>query len=149
MPTWPQVLHGLEYAVLPEATMALTNAIKVTAAVSRQLLPKEFHPGNGRNLAITTDRRPHRHSRRDCVPRCRRHCRVHDALRRRAHQSSGFAVERNIQRARAFWAISIGAGRDCVGRVGGGCCQGPAQSDLGEPPVRAVPAARSERDPYS
>ena len=32
----------------------LTNAMIVTAAVSRQLFPKELHPVNERNLAITT-----------------------------------------------------------------------------------------------
>lgn len=34
--------------------MTLTNAIIVTAAVSRQLFPREQHPVNERNLAITT-----------------------------------------------------------------------------------------------
>ena len=32
----------------------LTNAMIVTAAVSRQLFPKELHAVNERNLAITT-----------------------------------------------------------------------------------------------
>jgi len=54
MPTWSDVLHGTEYAVLPQIPLTLTNAIIVTAAVSRQLFPKEFHPVNERNLAITT-----------------------------------------------------------------------------------------------
>src|SRR5205823_6803870 len=35
-------------------SLTLTNAIIVTAAVSRQLFPKELHPVNERNLAITT-----------------------------------------------------------------------------------------------
>jgi hypothetical protein len=34
--------------------LTLTNAIIVTAAVSRQLFPREQHPVNERNLAITT-----------------------------------------------------------------------------------------------
>ncbi len=54
IPTWAQVLHGTEYAVLPQIPLTLTNAIIVTAAVSRQLFPKEQHPVNERNLAITT-----------------------------------------------------------------------------------------------
>lgn len=54
-PTWEQVLNGVEYAVLPQIPLTLTNAIIVTAAVSRQLFPKELHPVNERNLAITTE----------------------------------------------------------------------------------------------
>ncbi len=54
IPSWSQVLHGTEYAVLPQIPLTLTNAIIVTAAVSRQLFPKELHPVNERNLAITT-----------------------------------------------------------------------------------------------
>jgi SulP family sulfate permease len=54
IPTWAQVLHGTEYAVLPQIPLTLTNAIIVTAAVSRQLFPREMHPVNERNLAITT-----------------------------------------------------------------------------------------------
>jgi SulP family sulfate permease len=54
IPTWAQVLHGTEYAVLPQIPLTLTNAIIVTAAVSRQLFPRELHPVNEHNLAITT-----------------------------------------------------------------------------------------------
>ena len=54
IPSWSQVLHGTEYAVLPQIPLTLTNAIIVTAAVSRQLFPKELPPVNERNLAITT-----------------------------------------------------------------------------------------------
>jgi predicted benzoate:H+ symporter BenE len=54
LPTWTQILHGTEYAVLPQIPLTLTNAIIVTAAVSRQLFPNEQHPVNERNLAITT-----------------------------------------------------------------------------------------------
>jgi hypothetical protein len=35
MPTWAQILHGTEYAVVPQIPLTLTNAIIVTAAVSR------------------------------------------------------------------------------------------------------------------
>ena len=54
MPTWAQILHGTEYAVVPQIPLTLTNAIIVTAAVSRQLFPRELHPVNERNLAVTT-----------------------------------------------------------------------------------------------
>jgi sulfate permease, SulP family len=54
VPTWAQILHGTEYAVLPQIPLTLTNAIIVTAAVSRQLFPRELLSVNERNLAITT-----------------------------------------------------------------------------------------------
>jgi sulfate permease, SulP family len=54
VPTWTQIVHGTVYAVLPQIPLTLTNAIIVTAAVSRQLFPTELHPVNERNLAITT-----------------------------------------------------------------------------------------------
>jgi SulP family sulfate permease len=54
LPDWKDIVHGTTYAVLPQIPLTLTNAIIVTAAVSRQLFPKELHPVNERNLAITT-----------------------------------------------------------------------------------------------
>jgi len=51
VPTWAQILHGTEFAVLPQIPLTLTI---VTAAVSRQLFPREVHPVNERNLALTT-----------------------------------------------------------------------------------------------
>jgi len=33
VPTWAQIVHGTEYAVLPQIPLTLTNAIIVTAAV--------------------------------------------------------------------------------------------------------------------
>ena len=54
IPTWAQILHGTEYAVLPQIPLMLTNAIIVTAALSWQLFPRDQHPVNERNLAITT-----------------------------------------------------------------------------------------------
>jgi hypothetical protein len=54
VPTWEQIVHGTEFAVLPQIPLTLTNAIIVTAAVSKQLFPTELHPVNERNLAITT-----------------------------------------------------------------------------------------------
>jgi SulP family sulfate permease len=54
LPGWHDIVHGTIYAVLPQIPLTLTNAIIVTAAVSRQLFPKELHSVNERNLAITT-----------------------------------------------------------------------------------------------
>jgi sulfate permease, SulP family len=54
VPSWTQIVHGTQNAVLPKIPLTLTNAIIVTAAVSRQLFPKELHPVTERNLAITT-----------------------------------------------------------------------------------------------
>src|SRR5208282_569959 len=54
VPSWQDIVHGTTYAVLPQIPLTLTNAIIVTAAVSRQFFPKELHPVNERNLAITT-----------------------------------------------------------------------------------------------
>jgi SulP family sulfate permease len=53
-PTWAQVRNGVEYAVLPQIPLTLTNAIIVTAAVSRQLLPERSRTVTERNLALTT-----------------------------------------------------------------------------------------------
>ena len=53
-PSWSQVANGVEYAVLPQVPLTLTNAIIVTAAVSRQLFPGELHHVSERNLALTT-----------------------------------------------------------------------------------------------
>jgi SulP family sulfate permease len=54
VPSWAQIVHGTKNAVLPQIPLTLTNAIIVTAAVSRQLFPNEVHPVTERNLALTT-----------------------------------------------------------------------------------------------
>jgi predicted benzoate:H+ symporter BenE len=53
-PSWAEVEDGVIHAVLPQIPLTLTNAIIVTAAVSRQLFPGEGRQVNERNLAITT-----------------------------------------------------------------------------------------------
>ncbi len=53
-PMWKQVANGIEYAVLPQIPLTLTNAIIVTAAVSRQLFGDEARHVSERNLALTT-----------------------------------------------------------------------------------------------
>jgi len=54
LPSWQEIAHGTANAVLPQIPLTLTNAIIVTAAVSKQFFPKELLPVNERNLAITT-----------------------------------------------------------------------------------------------
>lgn len=54
IPTWEETLHGIEFAVLPQIPLTLTNAIIVTAVLSRQLFPLEINPVNERNLSLTT-----------------------------------------------------------------------------------------------
>lgn len=54
IPSWEQTVHGIEFAVLPQIPLTLTNAIIVTAVLSRQLFPREVNPVNERNLAVTT-----------------------------------------------------------------------------------------------
>ena len=53
-PTLAQVEDGLIHAVLPQIPLTLTNAIIVTAAVSRQLFPGQAGRVTERNLALTT-----------------------------------------------------------------------------------------------
>ena len=53
-PSWAEALRGVEVMVIPQIPLTLTNAIIVTAAVSRQLFPKELHPVTERTLAIST-----------------------------------------------------------------------------------------------
>ncbi len=54
IPSWEQILHGTQYAVLPQIPLTLTNAIIVTAAVTRELFPREVHAVTERNLSLTT-----------------------------------------------------------------------------------------------
>jgi predicted benzoate:H+ symporter BenE len=53
-PTWAQVLRGTELAVLPQVPLTLTNAIIVTAAVTKQLFPREEHHVSERTLSLST-----------------------------------------------------------------------------------------------
>ena len=54
LPTLAQVEDGVIHAVLPQIPLTLTNAIIVTAAVSRQLFPDQSDRVTERNLALTT-----------------------------------------------------------------------------------------------
>jgi predicted benzoate:H+ symporter BenE len=53
-PRWEDVVQGTQLAVIPQIPLTLTNAVIVTAAVSRQLLPQRAQRVTERNLAITT-----------------------------------------------------------------------------------------------
>ncbi|GEP07872.1 hypothetical protein [Methylobacterium oxalidis] len=54
IPTWAQLVHGVENAVLPQIPLTLTNAIIVTAAASKQLFPVGAQRVTERNLSVTT-----------------------------------------------------------------------------------------------
>jgi hypothetical protein len=53
-PNWAQVWNGVENAVLPQIPLTLTNAIIVTAALSRELFPEKGRRANERTLSLTT-----------------------------------------------------------------------------------------------
>jgi MFS superfamily sulfate permease-like transporter len=54
VPTWPEVLHSLEIAVLPQLSLTLTNAIIVTASLSREFFPVAGQIASERNLALSS-----------------------------------------------------------------------------------------------
>ena len=53
-PTWPEVWHSLEIAVLPQLSLTLTNAIIVTASLSREFFPVAGQIASERNLALSS-----------------------------------------------------------------------------------------------
>jgi hypothetical protein len=53
-PSWSQLVRGTEVMVVPQLPLTLTNAIIVTAVVTRQLFPKEQHHVSERTLALST-----------------------------------------------------------------------------------------------
>src|SRR6266404_5578362 len=54
IPTWSEVWHSLEIAVLPQLSLTLTNAVIVTASLSRDLFPATAAIASERNLVITS-----------------------------------------------------------------------------------------------
>ena len=54
VPTWPEVWHSLEIAVLPQLSLTLTNAILVTASLSREFFPVAGQIASERNLALSS-----------------------------------------------------------------------------------------------
>jgi predicted benzoate:H+ symporter BenE len=54
IPTWAEVWRSFGIAVLPQLSLTLTNAIIVTASVSRELFPEKGEVANERNLALSS-----------------------------------------------------------------------------------------------
>jgi MFS superfamily sulfate permease-like transporter len=54
MPTWTEVWRSLEIAVLPQLSLTLTNAVIVTASLSRELFPATGSIASERNLALSS-----------------------------------------------------------------------------------------------
>jgi MFS superfamily sulfate permease-like transporter len=54
VPSWPDIWRSLQVAVLPQLSLTLTNAIIVTASLSRDLFPGKGAIASERNLALTS-----------------------------------------------------------------------------------------------
>jgi MFS superfamily sulfate permease-like transporter len=54
IPTWSEVWRSLEIAVLPQLSLTLTNAVIVTASLSRELFPTTGSIASERNLALSS-----------------------------------------------------------------------------------------------
>jgi MFS superfamily sulfate permease-like transporter len=54
IPNWIEVWHSLEIAVLPQLSLTLTNAVIVTASLSRELFPGRASVASERNLALSS-----------------------------------------------------------------------------------------------
>jgi MFS superfamily sulfate permease-like transporter len=54
IPTWAEVMRSLEIAVLPQLSLTLTNAVIVTASLSRELFPDAAAVASERNLALSS-----------------------------------------------------------------------------------------------
>jgi MFS superfamily sulfate permease-like transporter len=54
IPTWAAVWRSLEIAVLPQLSLTLTNAVIVTASLSRELFPATGSIASERNLALSS-----------------------------------------------------------------------------------------------
>jgi hypothetical protein len=54
VPSWSEAWRSLEIAVLPQLSLTLTNAVIVTASVSRELFPAKGAIASERNLALSS-----------------------------------------------------------------------------------------------
>jgi MFS superfamily sulfate permease-like transporter len=54
IPTWAEVWRSFGIAVLPQLSLTLTNAVIVTASVSRELFQSKGEIANERNLALSS-----------------------------------------------------------------------------------------------
>jgi MFS superfamily sulfate permease-like transporter len=54
IPTWPEVWRSFEIAVIPQLSLTVTNAVIVTASLSRELFPARGTIASERNLAVSS-----------------------------------------------------------------------------------------------
>jgi MFS superfamily sulfate permease-like transporter len=54
IPTWAEIWRSLQIAVLPQLSLTLTNAVIVTASLSRELFPAIGSIASERNLALSS-----------------------------------------------------------------------------------------------
>jgi MFS superfamily sulfate permease-like transporter len=54
IPSWPEVWHSFQVAVLPQLSLTLTNAVIVTASLSRELFPSTGSIASERRLALSS-----------------------------------------------------------------------------------------------
>ena len=54
VPSWPEVWHSFQVAVLPQLSLTLTNAVIVTASLSRELFPSTGSIASERRLALSS-----------------------------------------------------------------------------------------------
>ena len=54
IPSWPEIGRSLEIAVVPQLSLTLTNAVIVTASLSRELFPATAAIASERNLALSS-----------------------------------------------------------------------------------------------
>src|SRR6516225_9175245 len=54
LPSWPEVWRSFEIAVLPQLSLTLTNAVIVTASLSRELFPSTGAIASERRLALSS-----------------------------------------------------------------------------------------------
>ena len=54
LPAWSEVSRSFEIAVLPQLSLTLTNAVIVTASLSRELFPETGSRASERNLALSS-----------------------------------------------------------------------------------------------
>jgi MFS superfamily sulfate permease-like transporter len=54
IPTWRELWRSLEIAVIPQLSLTLTNAVIVTASLSRELFPAKRSIASERNLALSS-----------------------------------------------------------------------------------------------
>jgi hypothetical protein len=54
IPTWTEFWRSIEIAVIPQLSLTMTNAVIVTASLSRELFPASASIASERNLALSS-----------------------------------------------------------------------------------------------